>query len=43
MCGMDKVVGGAAEAVADVPDGAVLAVGGFGLCGVPIKLIDALL
>ncbi|WNV74796.1 CoA transferase subunit A [Geodermatophilus sp. DSM 44513] len=40
---MDKVVGSAAEAVADVPDGAVLAVGGFGLCGVPIKLIDALL
>jgi 3-oxoacid CoA-transferase subunit A len=40
---MDKVVGSAAEAVADVPDGAVLAVGGFGLCGVPIALIDALL
>ncbi|MGY1682440.1 CoA transferase subunit A [Geodermatophilus sp. SYSU D01176] len=40
---MDKVVGSAAEAVADVPDGAVLAVGGFGLCGVPIRLIDALL
>ena len=40
---MDKVVGSAAEAVVDVPDGAVLAVGGFGLCGVPIALIDALL
>src|SRR4051812_4503143 len=40
---MDKVVGGAAEAVADVPDGAVLAVGGFGLCGIPYALIDALL
>ena len=40
---MDKVVGSAAEAVADIRDGAVLAVGGFGLCGVPIKLIDALL
>ena len=40
---MDKVVGSAAEAVADIGDGAVLAVGGFGLCGVPIKLIDALL
>src|SRR5690349_24358726 len=38
---MDKVVGSAREAVADVPDGATLAVGGFGLCGVPIKLIDA--
>src|ERR671910_940045 len=40
---MDKVVGSAAEAVADIPDGATLSVGGFGLCGVPIKLIDALL
>ena len=27
-------------AVADVGDGAVLAVGGFGLCGVPYVLID---
>jgi 3-oxoacid CoA-transferase subunit A len=40
---MDKVVASAAEAVADVPDGARLAVGGFGLCGVPSVLIDALL
>lgn len=40
---MDKVIGSAAEAVADIEDGAVLAVGGFGLCGVPIALIDALL
>jgi 3-oxoacid CoA-transferase subunit A len=40
---MDKVVATPAEAVADVPDGATLAVGGFGLCGVPIALIDALL
>ena len=40
---MDKVVASAGEAVADIPDGATLAVGGFGLCGVPIKLIDALL
>ena len=40
---MDKVVTSAREAVADIPDGATLAVGGFGLCGVPIKLIDALL
>jgi 3-oxoacid CoA-transferase subunit A len=40
---MDKVVGSAAEAVADIPDGAALAVGGFGLCGVPEVLIDALL
>jgi 3-oxoacid CoA-transferase subunit A len=40
---MDKVVASAAEAVADIPSGATLAVGGFGLCGVPIVLIDALL
>jgi 3-oxoacid CoA-transferase subunit A len=38
---MDKVVASAAEAVADVLDGASLAVGGFGLCGVPGALIDA--
>jgi 3-oxoacid CoA-transferase subunit A len=40
---MDKVVASAREAVADIPTGATLAVGGFGLCGVPIALIDALL
>jgi 3-oxoacid CoA-transferase subunit A len=40
---MDKVVASPREAIADIPDGATLAVGGFGLCGVPIKLIDALL
>ncbi|KQS73838.1 CoA transferase subunit A [Modestobacter sp. Leaf380] len=40
---MDKVVSSAAEAVADIGSGSTLAVGGFGLCGVPIKLIDALL
>src|SRR3569833_4254177 len=40
---MDKVVASTEEAVADIADGSVLAVGGFGLCGVPIALIDALL
>src|SRR6058998_1022322 len=40
---MDKVVASAADAVADISDGSVLSVGGFGLCGVPIALIDALL
>jgi 3-oxoacid CoA-transferase subunit A len=40
---MDKVMASATEAVADIPDGAVLAVGGFGLCGVPFALISALL
>ena len=36
-----KVYGSAAEAVADIADGATLAVGGFGLCGIPDQLIDA--
>jgi 3-oxoacid CoA-transferase subunit A len=40
---MDKTVTSIAEAVADIPDGASLAVGGFGLSGVPIRLIAALL
>ncbi|MBX3098523.1 MAG: CoA transferase subunit A [Salinibacterium sp.] len=40
---MDKTVASAAEAVADIPDGSTLAVGGFGLVGVPIALIRALL
>ncbi len=39
---MDKTVASAAEAVADIPDGASLAVGGFGLCGIPTELINAL-
>jgi 3-oxoacid CoA-transferase subunit A len=39
---MDKVVATAGEAVADVTDGASLAVGGFGLSGVPNVLIQAL-
>jgi 3-oxoacid CoA-transferase subunit A len=40
---IDKVVGSAAEAVADIPSGASVAVGGFGLCGIPMVLIGALL
>ncbi|MFZ1373785.1 CoA transferase subunit A [Nostocoides sp.] len=39
---MDKVVSSAAAAVADIPSGASLAVGGFGLCGIPSVLIRAL-
>jgi len=39
---MDKVVRSAEEAVAGVGDGASLAVGGFGLSGVPDTLIQAL-
>jgi 3-oxoacid CoA-transferase subunit A len=40
---VDKVVGSAAEAVADIASGSTLAVGGFGLCGIPSVLIDAVL
>ena len=40
---MDKVVASADAAVADIPAGASLAVGGFGLCGIPSVLIQALL
>ncbi len=39
---MNKVVPTAAEAVVDVPEGATLAVGGFGPSGVPNVLIQAL-
>jgi 3-oxoacid CoA-transferase A subunit len=39
---MNKVVGGAHEAVKDIPDGATLALGGFGLCGIPENCIAAL-
>jgi 3-oxoacid CoA-transferase subunit A len=41
--GLDKVVASPAEAVADIEAGASLAVGGFGLCGIPSTLIGALL
>ncbi len=40
---MDKVVADADEALVDVDHGASLCVGGFGLCGIPSVLIDALL
>jgi 3-oxoacid CoA-transferase subunit A len=40
---MDKVFANPAEAVRDVPNGASIAVGGFGLNGVPERLIEALL
>ncbi|MBU4465686.1 MAG: CoA transferase subunit A [Actinobacteria bacterium] len=39
---IDKQVATAADAVADIPDGATLAVGGFGLSGNPMTLIAAL-
>lgn len=40
---MDKTVSTAAEAVEDLRSGASIAVGGFGLCGNPIALIEAVL
>ena len=39
---IDKRMASAAEAVADVPDGATVMVGGFGLCGNPENLIKAI-
>jgi 3-oxoacid CoA-transferase subunit A len=39
---LDKTVGSAALAVADIGEGASVAVGGFGLCGIPSELIRAL-
>ncbi len=39
---MNKVVGSAEEAIADIHDGATLMLGGFGLCGIPENCIAAL-
>jgi len=39
---MNKVISSADEAVRDISDGAMIMVGGFGLCGIPADLIDAL-
>ena len=39
---MNKLVASADEAVRDVTDGSMIMVGGFGLCGIPSDLIDAL-
>src|SRR6476661_2858962 len=39
---MNKVLASAAEAVAMIPDGATIMMGGFGLCGIPEMLIAAL-
>jgi 3-oxoacid CoA-transferase subunit A len=39
---MNKVLASAEEAVALVPDGATIMMGGFGLCGIPENLIAAL-
>jgi 3-oxoacid CoA-transferase subunit A len=39
---MNKVVADAHEAIRDIYDGAVLMLGGFGLCGIPENCIAAL-
>lgn len=40
---ISKFVSSAAAALADVPDGATVMIGGFGTAGQPVTLIDALL
>lgn len=40
---MDKTLPSLADAVADIPDGAVVMIGGFGGSGAPIELIHALI
>jgi 3-oxoacid CoA-transferase subunit A len=39
---LKKVAESADAAVADIPDGATIMIGGFGLCGIPENLIQAL-
>jgi 3-oxoacid CoA-transferase subunit A len=39
---MNKVVASADEAIKDIFDGAVIMIGGFGLCGIPENLVRAL-
>lgn len=39
---MNKIFKNAAEAISDIPDGATLMLGGFGLCGIPENCIAAL-
>lgn len=40
---MNKVVSSVSDAVSGIPSGSMVAVGGFGLCGIPSGLIKALL
>ena len=39
---MNKILPSAADAVADIPSGATIMLGGFGICGIPENLISAL-
>jgi 3-oxoadipate CoA-transferase alpha subunit len=40
---INKIVRSVAEAVADIPDGSTVMIGGFGTAGMPSELIDALI
>jgi 3-oxoadipate CoA-transferase alpha subunit len=40
---INKIVGSVAQAVADIPHGATVMIGGFGTAGMPSELIDALI
>src|SRR5581483_4641166 len=40
---IDKIVPSVDHAVADIPDGATVMIGGFGTAGIPFALIDALI
>jgi len=40
---INKIIGSAAEAVADITDGSTVMIGGFGIAGMPDELIDALI
>jgi 3-oxoadipate CoA-transferase alpha subunit len=40
---IDKTVSSASAAVADIPDGASILIGGFGTAGMPVELIEALI
>jgi 3-oxoacid CoA-transferase A subunit len=39
---MNKVFSNADEAIHDIPSGSTLMVGGFGMCGAPVNLLEAL-
>ncbi len=39
---MNKLYNNASEAITDITDGAVIMLGGFGLCGIPENTISAL-
>lgn len=39
---VDKVCSSSKEAVREIKDGSFIAIGGFGICGIPENLIEAL-